>query len=216
MKIGSKHSEATREKIRLTKIGRVPSEETRKKISEANKGHPCWTKGIPRTQETKEKLSKANKGKRLGMRHTPEAITKIKAARARQVITPETRAKMSAVRKGRKFTAEHRANMGRSGPLNPFWKGGVTPINVRIRMSTEYKEWRKHVFTRDDYTCQACGIRGGYLEADHVLPFAQYPDLRFEVLNGQTLCEPCHRKTPTYGRKTRIAICLHTSQQASL
>ena len=38
----------------------------------------------------------------------------------------------------------------------------------------------------------------GY-HADHELPFAYFPDLRFEVLNGRTLCETCHRKTPTFG-----------------
>lgn len=60
------------------------------------------------------------------------------------------------------------------------------------------KEWRKHVFQRDDYTCQACGQRGGKLNADHELPFSLFPDLRFEILNGRTLCVYCHRKTPTF------------------
>lgn len=83
---------------------------------------------------------------------------------------------------------------------HPRWKGGITPINKAIRSSREYKTWRKHVFNRDNYTCQACGQKGGSLQADHVLPFAYYPDIRFEILNGQTLCVPCHRKTPTWGR----------------
>ena len=86
-----------------------------------------------------------------------------------------------------------------SGEKSYNWKGGVTTINEQIRKSSDYKVWRKHVFTRDDYTCQACGVRGSGLEADHELPFALFPDLRFEVLNGRTFCKPCHRKTPTYG-----------------
>jgi hypothetical protein len=89
----------------------------------------------------------------------------------------------------------------RAGPNNNLWKGGVTPVNQVIRTSVEYKKWRKCVFDRDDYTCQACGERGGKLQADHELPFALYPDLRFEVLNGRTLCVPCHKKTPTYGSR---------------
>lgn len=63
------------------------------------------------------------------------------------------------------------------------------------RYSKEAEEWRKKVFERDDYTCQSCGERGGYIEADHCLPWAFFPDLRYELLNGRTLCRPCHNKT---------------------
>ena len=64
---------------------------------------------------------------------------------------------------------------------------------MKLRNSKEMKQWRISVFTRDDFTCQKCGQRGGKIEADHDLPFALYPGLRFEVLNGQTLCVRCHR-----------------------
>ena len=88
----------------------------------------------------------------------------------------------------------------RSGSNNAAWKGGVTPWIRALRASTQYGKWREQVFRRDDYTCQSCGQRGGKLNADHELPFSQFPDLRFELLNGRTLCESCHKKTPTYGR----------------
>ena len=84
------------------------------------------------------------------------------------------------------------------GSKSHLWKGGITKINAQIRTSIEYKNWRRAVFERDDYTCQACGIRGKKLNADHVMPFALYQDLRFEVLNGRTLCLGCHKKTDTY------------------
>lgn len=80
---------------------------------------------------------------------------------------------------------------------------GITPEHKRIRLSSEYAEWRTAVFRRDNYTCQECGVRGGYLEADHIKPFAVFVELRFEVDNGRTLCSPCHRLTPTYGGRTR-------------
>lgn len=80
------------------------------------------------------------------------------------------------------------------------WKGGITPINEKIRKSSEYVAWRKEVFLRDDYTCQFCGKRGrGTIHADHIAPFALFPELRFSLDNGRTLCIDCHRKTPTYG-----------------
>lgn len=80
----------------------------------------------------------------------------------------------------------------------------VTPEHNRQRKTSEYGRWRREVFQRDDYTCQFCGDRGAKghrvrLHADHILPFATHPDLRLDVANGRTLCEDCHRRTPTYG-----------------
>ena len=73
------------------------------------------------------------------------------------------------------------------------WRGGITPINYAIRESLEYKEWRSSVFERDNYTCQVCGEIGGKLEADHIKMFSKFPELRFELSNGQTLCKSCHK-----------------------
>ena len=91
----------------------------------------------------------------------------------------------------------------RKGKDNNMWKGGITPENRRIRGSSEYKDWRIKVFQRDDYTCQDCGSRGIYLHADHIKPFAYYPELRLVIENGRTLCRPCHSKTDTYMGRTR-------------
>lgn len=85
---------------------------------------------------------------------------------------------------------------------NPMWKGGITPKNRAIRNSFEYHEWRRQVFERDNYTCQFCKKRGGTkLHADHIRPFAFYPELRFDINNGRTLCKSCHQTTDTYRRK---------------
>ena len=77
-------------------------------------------------------------------------------------------------------------------------------MHERLRKCRRYAEWRKAVFTRDNYRCQMCGsvsVAGHrlILHADHVKPFALYPKLRFDISNGQTLCVACHKKTATYG-----------------
>lgn len=84
------------------------------------------------------------------------------------------------------------------------WKGGITPLNVKIRNSPEMKEWRRAVFKRDGYACVLGGAaHGNKLEADHIQKFSDYPELRFELSNGRTLCTDCHKKTDTYGNKPR-------------
>ena len=79
------------------------------------------------------------------------------------------------------------------------WQGGINPINDTIRKSTEYKLWRKAVFERDNYTCIWCGNNeSGNLNADHIKPFSLYPELRFAIDNGRTLCVDCHKTTDSY------------------
>ena len=78
---------------------------------------------------------------------------------------------------------------------------GISTENEKQRKSIAYKRWRKSVFERDNYTCTSCGFRG-YIQADHIKPFAFFRDLRFDVNNGRALCVPCHKKTDTYGRTT--------------
>lgn len=80
-----------------------------------------------------------------------------------------------------------------SGKDHWNWKGGITPKNQIERNSTDYRIWRKAVFQRDNYTCVRCGKRGGKLNAHHLLRWSQYPEYRFEITNGITLCERCHR-----------------------
>jgi len=74
------------------------------------------------------------------------------------------------------------------------WKGGKKRQRPELN-GVKYKDWRIHVFTRDDFTCQSCGQYGGYLEADHVMPVSLFPEQMYDPLNGRTLCRPCHMKT---------------------
>lgn len=174
--------------------------ERRKKISKKLTGfkRPTFSKehikklrlthlGKKLSEESKLKLSKAFKGRispMKGRNHSEETINKMR---------------------GRKAWNKGIPNPNFCGDKNPFWKGGVTPINTKIRHSVEYKLWRESVFQRDNWTCVWCGLKSGtgktvVLNADHIKPFYLYPELRFAIDNGRTLCVECHRKTETYKR----------------
>lgn len=84
------------------------------------------------------------------------------------------------------------------GSKNPNWKGGVTLLREQLRKSLEYENWRKSILERDLYTCQWCYQIGGYLEVDHIKPWSLFPELRFNIANGRTLCHDCHTKTDSY------------------
>ncbi|NCC70883.1 HNH endonuclease [bacterium] len=89
------------------------------------------------------------------------------------------------------------------GQKSKFWKGGVSKRNHRERnkiMATlEYRNFRRLVLERDNYTCQECG-NTKKLEIHHIKSFQKYPKLRFNINNGITLCNKCHRKTDSYSR----------------
>lgn len=96
-----------------------------------------------------------------------------------------------------------------SGCRNHKWKGGVTRKNDLDRKSIEYREWRRDVFIRDEFTCQECGMTETYIEAHHIKSFSDYPELRFDKSNGVTLCKECHKKTENYGAKFRKGVICH-------
>ena len=86
------------------------------------------------------------------------------------------------------------------GKNNPAWRGGVTSLNHKIRNSTESDLWKKLVLSRDNWTCQSCGKRGGNLEVHHIKSFKKYPKLRFDIINGITYCKKCHSEIDIYRR----------------
>ena len=88
------------------------------------------------------------------------------------------------------------------------WKGGITSLSSRIRHLFKYRQWRSDIFTRDDYTCQICGLRGGELNVDHypkmfseifkennikTLEEAEICEEFWNINNGRTLCKKCHQ-----------------------
>lgn len=61
------------------------------------------------------------------------------------------------------------------------------------RRSSAYRDWRKRVWLRDGYACKIANPDcDGRIEAHHILGWSQYPELRYEVNNGITLCHFHH------------------------
>lgn len=68
---------------------------------------------------------------------------------------------------------------------------GVTAKD-KLERARFRKTMQKVIFERDDFTCQICDIRGGYLQVDHIKKWSDHPDLRFVESNCRTLCMACH------------------------
>lgn len=163
-------------------------------ISCAKKGIVAWNKGLKLSEDHKEHLKESiPKG-----RCTNTGRTHIKEG---QSIGRNTQFKNGQIPWNYGLTVENDKRLAH-GDRSGTWKGGVTPINLKIRKSSKYKKWRTQVFERDDYTCTICKDRGVALNADHIKPFSTHPELRFELDNGRTLCVDCHKLTDSYGVNT--------------
>jgi len=135
-----------------------------------------------------EKLRKINMGNKynLGRKNgSPSLETKRKISLALlgkpgHLQTEETRKKISFALQGEKHYK---------------WIKDRTLLKRReVKDGSLYKQWRKTILERDDYRCMDCGeIKKGKMEADHIYSWAKFPRLRYEVENGQTLCQNCHR-----------------------
>ena len=149
---------------------------------------PPSRKGAKHTELSKQK----NRNKHIGKK-TSEATKKILSEVGK-------RPNKGHFKVGHKIANPFQFKRGQNkGADNPMWKGGVTSQSQAIRSSIEYKLWRKAVFERDNYACIWCGLgKSGTLNADHIKPFALYPELRLAIDNGRTLCVDCHKTTDSY------------------
>ncbi len=63
----------------------------------------------------------------------------------------------------------------------------------RKSYDTKYRYWMASVKKRDNWKCRIADINcDGRLEAHHILNWKYYPELRYEINNGITLCRAHH------------------------
>jgi hypothetical protein len=165
----------------MTTKGRKLSTEHKKKIGLAHLGK----KRKPFSEECRKKMSLARLGKKFG------------------ALSEQARKNMSIAKKGKvppcaKYIRTPEIRLKNSGENHWNWKGGIYPKNEGIRHSPEYKEWRTAVFKRDGYKCQmrVAGVcdRSTKIQAHHIKPFSTYPEFRFIISNGVTMCRKCHAR----------------------
>jgi len=189
-KKGHKHSEETKRKIGIRSANR--SKEVLNKISKTLTGRK-------RTQEEKDKIKKSNVKYWLGKKR-PNISGKNNynwGGGKPGCIDCGKQVEYETIRCKKCFGLFNKAE-------NHYnWNGGITPFRVKVYTSKEYQYWRTSVFERDNYTCIWCGARSGNgkavkLNADHIKPFCDYPELRFAIDNGRTLCWDCHKTTDTF------------------
>jgi len=131
-------------------------------------------------------------------------------------LSPATEFKKGIVpwNKGKPLSQSHRKRLCKPRPStvgekHHNWRGGWGKLRNILRHRHSYKQWRRNVFNRDNWTCCWCFKRGGHLEAHHVREFKTIKDLcnlhtiddalscseLWEIENGITLCVNCHNKT---------------------
>lgn len=166
-------------------------------------------RGVPKTSEFKSNLKTINSGERnpfYGKTHTQETRQILREAALEKIkhTTPHS------IETKQRLSITSFAN-ARKGKDHWNWKGGVS-FGYRSQRKDEmrklpYKNWRTEVFKKDNYTCVDCGQYGGLLEADHVKQWSLYPESRYDITNGQTVCISCHRKrTSTFMQGNRNAL----------
>ncbi len=109
-KLNLSHSEETKKKMSVVRIGIVFTKEHKSNLSNSHKG-------LKLSQDTKDKMSIARKGKvsgMLGKTHSNETKDKISKYRTGQKASLESRKNMSLAQKGRIVTEEHRKNISLS------------------------------------------------------------------------------------------------------
>ena len=144
------------------------------------------------TEEAKRKIGLAALGRKgaLGYKHTEEAKKKISAASKVYMV-----GKHPSKESRQKNRDKHIGLM--TGEKHWAWIPDRTKLSKgdEYRNSPAHREWSRSVKNRDCWKCMMSnGDCSGHVEAHHILSWRDYPELRYELKNGITLCRFHHPK----------------------
>lgn len=143
--------------------------ETRQKLSKIRMGHLGYMKGKKHSEQTKQKMSEIHKKIGSGKWMTGRP----------------------AWNKGKEWTEM-------KGEKHPRWVADRTKLQKysetnKDRRSSVYRNWRLNVYKRDSYNCKINNSEcEGRIIAHHILSYTKYPELRYDINNGITLCHFHH------------------------
>lgn len=85
------------------------------------------------------------------------------------------------------------------GADNPSWKPNRDlKTSDRRADDVKYKVWSRDVKNRDGWECRITNEDCfGRMESHHILPWRDYPELRYDLNNGITLCHQHHPRKAT-------------------
>jgi len=167
---GRKKSKEFVEKIRKIRTGWKLSEKTKLKISQRLKGN---------------KNGRHNKGKILTEKRRKEISRElVRQYKNGERIPPFLGKKRPQFAK--KFSGKNHWN----------WAKDRKSLRRNLRNDAEYLQWVKKVKSRDKNICQLKDKKcSGYNIVHHIKNWVDYPELRYKVSNGITLCQAHHPKT---------------------
>ena len=155
------------------------------KIAEATRlkmmGRTPWNKDIKMSEEIRHKISESKKGIKLSSEHRKNIGLSHKGK------TP----KSFTLLKQFQFKKGHKLNVGR------HWQQEKTILfgyaKKQERNDSAYFWWHKQCKKRDKNNCKINNRDcSGYCIVHHILPWRDYPELRYNINNGITLCQFHH------------------------
>lgn len=188
--LGKKHSEESKLKMSLSKKGQIPWNKGKRGVKTSNKGKLAWNRGLKgvcyKTKEMRERMREIALAKKYGQWMNGKNLSE------------ETKKKIGLGNSNPTMESRRRYSEAKKGSNNPRWISDRTKLQryqdeSKDRRSSTYNNWRKEVWLRDNFKCKIANPDcSGRIEVHHILNWKDYPELRYQINNGITLCHAHH------------------------